>query len=182
MSLGIYLTLVGFVALQRLVELGRSRRNESQLRLDGAVEFGHAHYPVMKGLHSLWLVACIFEGSLRSSLGMQPTPGSTVVWLAGSMMVLGQLLRYIAIGHLGCRWTTRVLVLPARPLVQHGVYGWLPHPNYLGVILEIAALPLLFHCYGTAVIFSLANGCLLWVRVAAESRALKWSQVHLPRS
>jgi methyltransferase len=81
-------------------------------------------------------------------------------------------LRYWTITTLGERWTTRVLVRPGVPLVTRGPYRWLRHPNYLAVVIEIAALPLVHGAWLTAVIFSVLNAALLMVRIAAENEAL----------
>ncbi|HHZ78306.1 MAG TPA: hypothetical protein EYN57_05050, partial [Candidatus Lambdaproteobacteria bacterium] len=58
------------------------------------------------------------------------------------------------------------------PLIKHGIYRFVRHPNYLGVILEIACVPLLHAAYGTAVVFSLANVILLRHRIRLEELAL----------
>ena len=73
---------------------------------------------------------------------------------------------------LGPRWTTRILVLPGAPLVRHGPYRFISHPNYLVVMAEIAVLPLVFGMWQTALIFSLLNCAILAIRVRAENRAL----------
>jgi methyltransferase len=88
------------------------------------------------------------------------------------IFVIGQSLRYAAIRTLGRRWTVRIVTLPDAPLVRSGIYRYLRHPNYLGVALEIAAVPLLHTAYLTAILFTLANACLLAVRIRAEERAL----------
>ena len=72
----------------------------------------------------------------------------------------------------GARWTTRIIVLPKADVVAGGIFKYIRHPNYLGVILEIAALPLVFGCWRTALGFTVANGALLWVRIQAEEEAL----------
>ena len=83
-------------------------------------------------------------------------------------------LRYWAIGSLGRRWNTRILVLPGKPLVAEGPYRFVPHPNYLAVIIELAALPLLFDAWWTAAIVGVLNlVVLLGVRIPAETRALR---------
>jgi methyltransferase len=46
------------------------------------------------------------------------------------------------------------------------------HPNYLAVIVEIAALPLVHTAWITAIAFSLLNGWLLTVRIKVEQGAL----------
>ncbi|HXL69276.1 MAG TPA: isoprenylcysteine carboxylmethyltransferase family protein, partial [Xanthobacteraceae bacterium] len=73
---------------------------------------------------------------------------------------------------LGRRWTTRVLVLPGKPLVGTGPYRWLRHPNYWVVAAEIAIVPLAFGLVGYAIVFSLANAVMLALRIRVENRAL----------
>jgi methyltransferase len=65
-----------------------------------------------------------------------------------------------------------VLVLPGEALVAGGPYRFLRHPNYLAVVLEVAALPLVHAAWATAVVFSALNLVLLRVRIGVEERAL----------
>ena len=81
----------------------------------------------------------------------------------------------------GCRpekwgrrpWSVRVFTVPGTPAVDGGAFRYLRHPNCLGVILEIAAVPLLHGAVLTALGFSLANAALLRVRIRIEERALQ---------
>jgi methyltransferase len=57
--------------------------------------------------------------------------------------------------------------------VRRGPYRFLPHPNYAVVAAEIAVLPLVFHLVSYALVFSLLNASILWVRIRAESQALR---------
>ncbi|HEY6572729.1 MAG TPA: isoprenylcysteine carboxylmethyltransferase family protein, partial [Candidatus Eisenbacteria bacterium] len=58
------------------------------------------------------------------------------------------------------------------PRVRRGPYRFLAHPNYLGVVLELAAIPLLFGAWRTALAAGILNAILLAVRIRAEARAL----------
>jgi hypothetical protein len=51
-------------------------------------------------------------------------------------------------------------------------YRWLRHPNYLGVAVEVVALPLVHTAWWTALAFGLANLWLLAHRIRVEDRAL----------
>ncbi len=167
LSLPIYICLVLAVACQRIWELQRSKKNTQALLENGAYEVGAAHYPVMAALHTIWLVCCVAEAFVV------PEAPSTLVAVAGlTLLAIGQILRIGAIRTLGPRWTTRIIVLPQADVVSGGIFKYIRHPNYLGVILEIAALPMIFGCWRTAVGFTLANGALLWVRIQAEEAAL----------
>jgi methyltransferase len=163
----LFVALVLLVALQRLGELRLSRRNEQRLREQGAREHAPGHFRVMQLLHAAWFACIILEVTwLRPPL--QP-------WVCASAALcfgLGQALRYAAIQALGERWTVRVLTLPGAAPITRGIYRYLRHPNYLGVVLEIAALPLLHSAWRSALVFSLANGALLYVRIRSEERAL----------
>ena len=158
---------VAFIAVQRLLELRLSRSHELALRKKGAYERGAGHYPLIVVLHAAWLLATLVEGWLRGAAELSPLWPPWVALFLG-----GQALRYWAILSLGERWTTRVIVLPGAPLVGSGPYKFLPHPNYLAVVLEIFAAPLMFGAWITAGVFTLLNAGGLLVRIRAEERAL----------
>jgi methyltransferase len=158
---------VMLVALQRLLELTYSRRNEIRLRARGAVERGRGHYPVIVAIHTLWLVSTLVEGLLRG-------PEPPVWWpLPLAAFLLVQPLRYWAIFSLGVNWNVRVLFVPGGKLVRRGPYRYFPHPNYVVVAVEVLAFPLIFGAWITAIVFSLLNAALLYVRIQTENRALR---------
>jgi methyltransferase len=167
--LNVVLLVMGvmLVGVQRLLELALSRRNERRLRARGAVERGGGHYPVIVAVHALWLVSTLVEGLLRG-------PEPPVWWpLPLAAFLLVQPLRYWAILSLGGNWNTRVLVVPGGKLVRRGPYRYFPHPNYVVVAVEILTFPLIFGAWITAVVFSLLNAALLYVRIRTENRALR---------
>lgn len=153
--------VLGFVTLQRLGELALAGRNTRALRRRGAVEIGARHYPLIVALHAVWLAGLWW---LAWNRPIEPA------WLA--VFVGLQLLRVWVIATLGERWTTRILVLPGAPLVRRGPYRFVRHPNYWVVVGEIAVLPLAFGLLGFAVVFSLLNAAILWIRIRAEGAAL----------
>lgn len=170
MTFWLFAGLLLVVALQRLCELRLSSSNERYLRSRGGREHAARHFKVMAALHGAWLVAMLAEVWL---LDRRPEP-----WLlltCAALFVAGQVLRYAAIYTLGPRWSVRIYTLPGEALVSSGIYRYLRHPNYVGVVLEIAALPLLHSAWLTAVLFSTANALLLRVRVTEEERALSGS-------
>ena len=153
--------VLAFVTIQRLAELLLSRRNTKRLMGRGAYEVAPGHYPFLVTLHASWLAVLWFLG-----------PGPPVEIVPLILFALLQLARVWVIATLGERWTTRIIVLPGAPLVKSGPYRWVNHPNYLIVIGEIAVLPLVFGLPMVAIIFSVLNGLLLWVRITCENRAL----------
>lgn len=155
------IVVLGLVTLQRLGELLLARRNTRSLRKRGAVEVAPGHYPLIVALHALWLAGLWLLAWDRTV---------NVAWLA--VFIALQLLRVWVIATLGSRWTTRIIVLPGEPLVKSGPYRFVSHPNYLVVAGEIAALPLAFGLGAFALIFSLLNAAILWVRIRAENQGL----------
>lgn len=167
LTVPLFSLLVLLVALQRGAELVRSRRNERALRELGAREHAPGQLRAMQLLHTGWLVCMLLELAL-----LQPKARPWLAIVAGLAFAVGQALRHSAMRALGVRWSVRILTLPGAPPVAAGIYRYLRHPNYLGVALEVAALPLIHAAWRTALVFSLLNALLLWARIRAEERAL----------
>lgn len=153
--------ILGYVTLERLVELVFAGRNTKRLLAKGAREHGAGHYPLIVAVHALWLATLWFL-----AIDRVPDP----FWLA--MYVLLQAARIWVLATLGPRWTTRIIVLPGEDLVKEGPYRFLNHPNYWVVIGEIAVLPLVFALPWVALAFTVLNAAALAVRIREENRAL----------
>lgn len=162
-----YALLVGLVAFERVAELLTSRRNEAWSTARGGREYGAGHYPPMVVLHTALLVACLAEVVLLDRPFL-PWFG----WPMLAVVVAAQALRWWCIATLGPRWNTRVIVVPGLPAVTGGPYRWLRHPNYVAVVVEGIALPLVHTAWLTAAIFTALNAALLTVRIRCENAAL----------
>jgi methyltransferase len=156
--------ILAFVTLQRLGELVLTRRNTNRLRAQGAYEVGASHYPLIVGLHAVWLAGLWY---LAVWQGPRPVDG---LWIG--VFVALQLLRIWVMASLGARWTTRIIVLPGAPLVRRGPYRLTNHPNYAVVAGEILVLPLAFGLAGYGVVFTVLNALVLWWRIRIENGAL----------
>jgi len=164
------LVFLGFVAalgLQRLFELRLSRRNERRMRQRGGREHTPETYRWIVTLHAAWFGAMLLE-VFAGRRKFHPR----LAMLALSLFAAGQALRLTAIRTLGWRWSTRVMTVPGDAPVQHGIYRYIRHPNYLGVQLEILAAPLLHSAYLTSLVFGVANALLLRDRIRHEEQAL----------
>jgi methyltransferase len=162
-----YVVLVLAVGLERLAELVVSTRNASAMRSRGGREFGARHYPVMVALHTALLIGCLVEVKVADRPFVPLLGWSMLVVVLGS-----QALRWWCIATLGQQWNTRVIVSPDVPLVQRGPYRWLRHPNYVAVVAEGLALPLVHTAWVTSLLFTLANAAMLTVRIRVENAAL----------
>lgn len=162
-----FLGLVVVVGLARLVELRVAARNLRWARERGGVERGGGHYPVMVALHLALLIGAPVEVWLADR--------PLVPALAVSMLLLlvaAHALRWWCITSLGPQWNTRVVVVPGLTLVDRGPYRYLRHPNYVAVVLEGLALPLVHGAWLTAALFTVADLALLTWRVRVEEHAL----------
>jgi methyltransferase len=166
-SVAAYSVLLGLVAVERLAELMVSNRNLRWSRRRGGVEIGAGHYPAMVTLHSALLVGCLAEVWLLDR-PFVPALG----WPMLLLVLASQALRWWCVRTLGPQWNTRVVVVPGAGRVRSGPYRYLAHPNYVAVVLEGLALPLVHTAWLTAVAFSVLNAVLLSVRIRSESGAL----------
>ena len=166
-SLSLFTVLVVLVGLERLAELAVSRRNATWSLQHGGRETGRGHYPVMVLLHTGLLVGMLVEAWVR-----RPEVDPLLAGVMLTLALASQALRWWCITTLGTRWNTRVIVVPGLPLVRSGPYRFLSHPNYVAVVVEGLALPLVHAAWVTAVVFTVANAVLLTVRLRAENPAL----------
>lgn len=159
--------LIVAVGLERLAELVVSKRNAAWSFARGGVESGQRHYLVMVVLHTGLLVGVLLEVWLR-----RPEFLPALGWTMFGLVLGAQALRWWCIATLGRQWNTRVIVVPGLPRVTGGPYRFLSHPNYVAVVIEGFALPLIHNAWITALVFTLCNAALLTARIRVEDRAL----------
>ena len=176
MSQVLFTVLVLAVGAERIAELVVSLRNARWAFARGAREFGTGHYPAMVALHTGLLAGCLAE-VWALERPFVPALGYPMV----ALVLASQALRWWCIASLGRQWNTRVIVVPDMPLVTRGPYRILRHPNYVAVVIEGAALPLVHSAWLTACAFTLLNAPLIWLRIRVEDRALATAAVAAPR-
>ncbi len=162
-----YVVLLVAVTLERLAELVVSTRHAAAMLARGGREYGTGHYPVMVALHTALIAGCLVE-VLVADRHFFPALG----WSMLLVVVVSQSLRWWCIVTLGEQWNTRVIVSRSMPLVARGPYRWLRHPNYVAVVAEGLALPLVHTAWVTALVFTVANAALLTLRIRVENAAL----------
>jgi methyltransferase len=163
-----YTVLVALVGIERLAELVVAKRNLAWSLERGGRESGFGHYPFMVVLHTGLLAGCLVEVWVgdRSFL-----PG--LGWPMLVLVVLAQALRWWCIRTLGHQWNTRIVVVPGLERVTGGPYRHIPHPNYVAVVVEGIALPLVHTAWITALVFTVLNAGLMRIRIRAEDAALQ---------
>ncbi|SHH10471.1 alkylresorcinol O-methyltransferase [Jatrophihabitans endophyticus] len=167
-----YTVLVALVGLERLAELVVAKRNFALSLRAGGHEASPGHYPVMVMLHTGLLAGCLVE-VWTASRPFVPVLG----WTMLAVVVASQALRWWCIRTLGSQWNTRIVVVPGARRVTGGPYRLLDHPNYVAVVAEGLALPLVHSVWVTALVFTAANAVLLSVRIRAENAALRAAYV-----
>jgi methyltransferase len=163
-----YLLLILAVGVERIAELIVARRNLARSLARGGQEVGFAQYPFMVALHAGLLAGAVAE----VWFGDRPF----LPWLGWPMLavvVAAQGLRWWCIRTLGSQWNTRIVVVPGAPRITSGPYRWLRHPNYVAVVAEGVALPLVHTAWITALTFTVLNAALLTVRIRVEDAALR---------
>jgi len=157
-----FIIFILFVIVQRLSELYIARGNEKWLRSQGAAEYGKEHYPFIVALHTLFIISIIVEYILRGN-----TPIDLVFLVLFALLLL---FKFWALSSLGKYWNTKIFRVPGAGPVKKGPYKLFKHPNYFIVICEIAIIPMVFHLYYTAIIFTVLNAIMLTVRIRVENK------------
>jgi len=160
-----FILFILFIILLRIGELLLSKSNEKWLVENGAVEYGKEHYPFIVALHTLFLLSLIIEYIIR-----QPVSYSLFLIILYFLLLVFKAWIILSLGRF---WNTKIYHIENIPLVEKGPYKYFKHPNYFVVIAEIAIIPLCFHLYCTAIVFTLLNALMLYVRVKEENKALE---------
>jgi len=165
-SRAVFAALLGVVALLRLLEVVVSRVRQ-RARPEQVVAEPFV-FPLMVALHVGLVALPLLEVILWERPFFPP-----LALAAGAVLVIATLLRVWTLWTIGAAWNVRVVIPEARQIVVAGPYSWVRHPNYLVVILEVLALPLLHAAWLSALSLSLLNGFVLWRRIRTEEEALR---------
>lgn len=163
----LFVAIVLATIIQRLLELQIAKKNEAYILDRGGQKHDDNSIGAVKVLQTAWLLSAISEVWYFHRPFILP-----LAIVAAAATIAGQVLRYLSMQALEKRWTLSIMTLPNTPVVSEGIYRYLTHPNWLGVILEIAAIPLIHGAYVTAIIFSVANALLMSKRIQTEEAAL----------
>ncbi len=161
----IFILFISFIILLRIAELLLSKSNEQWLLQNGAIEYGKKHYPFIVVLHTLFFFSLIIEYHNQ----LNPSYNLYLIILYCALLVFKAWI----ILSLGKFWNTKIYRISNIRLIKKGPYQYFKHPNYLVVIGEIAIIPLAFHLYFTAIVFTILNTIMLWVRIKEENKALE---------
>lgn len=161
-SFGLPQLIALLVLIQRAAEEVYSARNTRALRAAGAKEAGRSYYPVVATTHLAWIASIFF---------LIPATASVSYALAFLYVAL-QVGRYWVIGSLGKYWTHRIFTLEGAPIVRHGPYRYIRHPNYAVTIAETFLLPAVFGAVALGMIMGAVWTAVLIYKIKLEDDAL----------
>jgi methyltransferase len=156
-----------------------SRRHERLLRERGAVEPPGDPFRALAVLYPAAFLVMGVEGAWRelttTTVDAVAAPAAGPAWaLSGAVLFLAaKALKYWAIAALSERWSFRVLVEPAVPLVTTGPYRYVTHPNYIAVVGELVGAAMMDGARVTGPVMIAAFGLALAARVRFENAVLR---------
>jgi len=162
-----YLALLGLVGLERLVELRISRRNQLKLEKLGVRKITEPHFRWMVFVHAGVLACAAAEVLLLH----RPVIPSLAIAMA-ALFVFANTLRWWVIRILAGHWNVEVMASSRVGVVTSGPYHWVRHPNYVAVVIELFALPMIHTAWLTALAGTLANLEILRRRLRVEDGVL----------
>jgi protein-S-isoprenylcysteine O-methyltransferase Ste14 len=99
-------------------------------------------------------------------------PVHLVVWLALACIVVGLAVRWTAIITLGRLFTVDVAIHDEHPVVQHGLYRFVRHPSYSGMMLAFVGVGLAFYNWLSLVALLVPVSLVVANRIRHEERTL----------
>ena len=166
----LFALLLALAFLPMALEARLSASHDRALRSAGAAEPKDDVLPLMQVAYPAAFLAMAFEAWARRA---QPNKW----FIAGTVVfALAKAIKYWAIATLGERWTFRVLVPPGSTRIASGPYRFMRHPNYLGVIGELAGMALMARAPIAGALSIVILGILIAGRIRVEERALAGSR------
>ena len=98
--------------------------------------------------------------------------GESVRWLGVALFAAGGALRIWPVFVLGRRFSGLVAIQPGHTLVTTGVYGWIRHPSYLGLLVNALGWALAFRS-GAGVLLTALMIPPILARIRAEEALLR---------
>ena len=93
--------------------------------------------------------------------------------IALCILVGGMVVRWVAILSLGRMFTVDVAIQADHVLVQKGLYKFVRHPSYSGLLLEFAGLAVYFGTWVSMIVIVVPVTCAMLYRIRWEEVALR---------
>jgi methyltransferase len=162
-----YIVLLVLVGIERLVEVGISRHNQSKMKEQGVQKIREPHFPWLVAFHTIVLIAAGAEVLFlhRPLIPVLAIPMAV-------LFVLSNVLRYWVISLLAGLWNIQIMDSSRLGIITSGPYRWVRHPNYVGVVVEVFSLPMIHTAWITAIFGTLGYFEVLRRRIKVEDGVL----------
>ena len=128
-------------------------------------------------LRIIWLtiIISIFLGIYlsRVQLGRLPIPANYLYMIGICCIVIGLMIRWIAILRLNKSFRVKVTVTEEQKLVTSGIYKFIRHPSYSGSLLSFLGFAMVFNNWITFIVIFLPILLAFLYRISVEERVLQ---------
>ncbi|MFN8370300.1 MAG: isoprenylcysteine carboxylmethyltransferase family protein [Bacteriovoracaceae bacterium] len=162
-----YSILICLIIIERIGELFYSKKNEKRLLERGALEFGKKTYILIVIYQVTWILTCLI-----GDFSISNQTNFIQIFIGFILLIFAKHYGSLVLRPSKSRWTTKIIVLPNEPLIQKGIYKYIKHPNYLGVILESFALPLIGGLWELSFVFGILSIFVMSLKTRIEESAL----------
>lgn len=127
-------------------------------------------------LRTLWVVislsVALAAGAQWLSFGRLPFALASIHSAALAVLLFGLAIRWVAIITLGRFFTVNVAIQQDHHVVQSGLYRFVRHPSYTGLLLCFLGVGLAFANWVSMLVLIVPTCLALAARIAVEERAL----------
>jgi len=116
-------------------------------------------------------IAAFAGGTIASSIRTGRMPRGAF-WIGIALIVLGIIVRAIAIATLWRYFTVDVAIASGHELIERGMYRFIRHPSYTGSLLSFAGLGIAMQNWISLAVVAIATFLALSYRVRVEEAAL----------
>jgi len=94
------------------------------------------------------------------------------IFLGYFFVILGLIIRWYAVSTLGKYFRVQLTILKNQPLLQEGIYKYIRHPSYTGLLLYYLGLGLIMHNYYSLLLLTSIPFYVVWHRITIEEKFL----------
>ena len=136
---------------------------------------GVGEMPLGLALASLVLIPSLIAGAVLLAYAdrhaILVTQGEWRRWIGVGLFALGGCIQFSSMRQLGRQYSPMVLLQSSHQLVQRGLYSYIRHPMYAGLLLALPGISASFRSV-LALPIAIATAAFVYIRIRAEERML----------
>ena len=125
---------------------------------------------------AIWIVLTVSAfgalGSQYLGVARLPLSGSARLALADGFILFGMVVRWHAVSTLGRFFTVDVAIQDGHEIVDRGLYRWIRHPAYTGILVAFLGLGFAFGTWLGLALATVPPATVLVWRIRTEEEAL----------